>query len=157
MSSSTAGINSGFYLRTIVIPDMKAMAAAARIVGVTVAIDSGFRTWSSQSVSFDETVKKYGYDAGLLRTARALTNAENEVGNYGRPRRQPRRVHVGRGERMEKYGFVLSYPAGKAAVTCYQSEPWHFRWEGRARASLIHASNLTIREWLWTNVPASHV
>ena len=35
-----------------------------------------------------------------------------------------------------KYGFIMSYPKGKTAVTCYQYEPWHYRYVGRARARL---------------------
>ena len=48
-----------------------------------------------------------------------------------------------------KYGFVMSYPKGKTAVTCYQYEPWHYRYVGRTRARLIRSSGLTLREFLW--------
>ena len=48
-----------------------------------------------------------------------------------------------------KYGFVLSYPKGKTAQTCYAYEPWHYRYVGRAVAARIHASGLTEREYLW--------
>ncbi len=30
-----------------------------------------------------------------------------------------------------RYGFVLSYPAGGTARSCYAYEPWHYRWVGR--------------------------
>ena len=43
----------------------------------------------------------------------------------------------------------MSYPKGKTAVTCYTYEPWHFRYVGRAVASKVHASGLTLREYLW--------
>jgi D-alanyl-D-alanine carboxypeptidase len=46
------------------------------------------------------------------------------------------------------FGFVMSYPKGKADVTCYAFEPWHFRWVGREVAHMIEASGLTPREWL---------
>ena len=29
-----------------------------------------------------------------------------------------------------KYGFIMSYPKGKSAVTCYAYEPWHYRYVG---------------------------
>lgn len=154
VSSSTAGINGGFSLRKIVIPDMKAMAAAARSAGVKIGIDSGFRTWSGQASLFNRYVGYLGYAAALLRVARP-GHSEHELGttfdlvDY-------RGAYAWVGANGWKYGFVLSYPSRKTAVTCYQSEPWHFRWEGRARASLIHASGLTIREWLWKNVASSH-
>ena len=50
-----------------------------------------------------------------------------------------------------EYGFVMSYPKGKIDVTCYDFEPWHFRYVGRELAASIHASGLTPREYLWAN------
>ena len=50
-----------------------------------------------------------------------------------------------------EYGFVMSYPKGTMALTCYDFEPWHFRYVGRALAAQIHASGLTQREYLWAH------
>src|SRR6185503_17551751 len=50
-----------------------------------------------------------------------------------------------------KYGWLMSYPKGKRAVTCYQYEPWHYRYFGRDLAAKIHASGLTTRQYLWAN------
>jgi D-alanyl-D-alanine carboxypeptidase len=48
-----------------------------------------------------------------------------------------------------EFGFVMSYPKGGRATTCYDAEPWHFRWIGRDHAAAYVASGLTLREWLW--------
>ena len=48
-----------------------------------------------------------------------------------------------------KYGWLMSYPSGKAALTCYSYEPWHYRYVGRTVARLIHFSGLTVRQWIW--------
>ena len=48
-----------------------------------------------------------------------------------------------------EYGFVLSYPKGEAAETCYAYEPWHYRYVGRDVAAAIHASGETPRRYLW--------
>jgi hypothetical protein len=45
----------------------------------------------------------------------------------------------------------MSYPNASTAVTCYDYEPWHFRYVGRDVAAAIHASGLTPREYLWAN------
>ena len=55
-----------------------------------------------------------------------------------------------------KYGWVLSYPKGQGGalfsnVTCFHYEPWQYRYLGRALAGKVHASGLTIREYLWTH------
>jgi D-alanyl-D-alanine carboxypeptidase len=52
-----------------------------------------------------------------------------------------------------KYGFIMSYPKGKTAKTCYAYEPWHYRYVGVAEAAAVHASGLTLREWLWQHQP----
>jgi D-alanyl-D-alanine carboxypeptidase len=43
----------------------------------------------------------------------------------------------------------MSYPKGKASVSCYDYEPWHYRYVGRNLAAEIVASGLTPREFLW--------
>ena len=48
-----------------------------------------------------------------------------------------------------RYGFVMSYPRGAFDVTCYDYEPWHYRYVGRALAAEITASGLTPRQLLW--------
>ncbi|HET8985955.1 MAG TPA: M15 family metallopeptidase, partial [Trueperaceae bacterium] len=49
-----------------------------------------------------------------------------------------------------RYGFVMSYPRERLALTCYAYEPWHYRYFGRELAAQIQASGLTAREFLWT-------
>ena len=49
-----------------------------------------------------------------------------------------------------RFGFVPSYPADRSPEwTCYNPEPWHFRYFGRERAAQIAATHLSPREWLW--------
>ena len=48
-----------------------------------------------------------------------------------------------------RYGFVMSYPRGAFDRTCYDYEPWHYRYVGRDLAAQIVASGLTPREVIW--------
>jgi hypothetical protein len=51
-----------------------------------------------------------------------------------------------------EYGFINSYPrAGSPSLTCYQYEPWHYRYFSRTQAAIMHDSGLTSRQWLWAN------
>jgi D-alanyl-D-alanine carboxypeptidase len=34
-------------------------------------------------------------------------------------------------------------------VSCYDYEPWHYRYVGRPMAAEVRASGLTLREWIW--------
>lgn len=47
-----------------------------------------------------------------------------------------------------KYGFIISYPAGKESVTGYAYEPWHLRYVGTGVAADVVASGLTLHEYL---------
>jgi D-alanyl-D-alanine carboxypeptidase len=46
------------------------------------------------------------------------------------------------------YGFVMSYPDGKEAITGYEYEPWHFRYIGAEQAQAWQASGLTLNQFL---------
>src|SRR5438105_4576727 len=50
-----------------------------------------------------------------------------------------------------RYGFVISYPADKVAVTGYIYEPWHIRYVGVAMAQAVVASGKTLTEYLPTH------
>jgi zinc D-Ala-D-Ala carboxypeptidase len=47
-----------------------------------------------------------------------------------------------------RYGFVISYPAGKESVTGYAYEPWHIRFIGKGEAASVHNSGRTLHEYL---------
>jgi D-alanyl-D-alanine carboxypeptidase len=46
------------------------------------------------------------------------------------------------------YGFVMSYPDGKEAITGYEYEPWHFRYLGVSVAQAAIASGKTLNQYL---------
>mgnify|MGYP001157749053 CR=1 FL=1 len=48
-----------------------------------------------------------------------------------------------------EYGFILRYPEGKAHITGYAYEPWHFRFVGTKIAFIIFKENLTLEEYLY--------
>ena len=47
-----------------------------------------------------------------------------------------------------KYGFIQRYPDGKEQITGVEYEPWHYRYVGTEIAQKIHASSLTLEEYL---------
>jgi D-alanyl-D-alanine carboxypeptidase len=166
-STSTAGLNGGNYVRSFVIRDLKAMASAARAAGRRFVIQSAYRSFKTQKATFDYWVRVHGYAVAIKESARA-GHSEHQLGTtvdlrgYGGAAPWDYRdwggTRVGLWLKANawKYGFVMSYPKGKTAVTCYQYEPWHFRYVGRTRAAAINASGLTLREFLWReqNAPA---
>ena len=159
-STAAAGLNGGLSVRGFVIADLKAMAAAARAAGARVSVQSAYRSYPTQVSTFGYWVRVSGYKAAIASSARA-GHSEHQLGttidfkSYGG---SPAWDYADWGTSTAgkwlkanawKYGFVMSYPKGKSAVTCYAYEPWHYRYVGRTVAAAVKASGLTLREYLW--------
>jgi zinc D-Ala-D-Ala carboxypeptidase len=159
-STVNAGLNSGHRVRALVIADLRAMARAARTAGARLAVQSAFRSYSTQRSTFAYWSRVSGYAAALRSSARA-GHSEHQLGttvdfrSYGgsAPWYYSDWGNTKAGAWLKKnawrYGFVMSYPKGKASVTCYAYEPWHYRYLGRAEAAKVRSSGLTLRQYLW--------
>jgi D-alanyl-D-alanine carboxypeptidase len=159
-STSYAGLNGGYSVRGHVIADLKALASGARAAGARLVVQSAYRSYSTQKATFDYWVRVHGYATALKESARA-GHSEHQLGTtvdfraYGgsAPWNYTDWATTKAGAWLKanawKYGFIMSYPKGKTTVTCYQYEPWHYRYVGRTRARIIRSSGLTLREFLW--------
>lgn len=142
---SQAGVGGDGMVRSLVIDDLRALDDAAHDVGLSVVVASAYRSYADQNALFNNMVASIGVNAAQAAAARA-GHSEHQLGTA---------IDFSGGQAwLEatawKYGFVESYPGvGSPDLTCYQSEPWHYRYFGRQTAAVIHASGLTSREWLW--------
>jgi D-alanyl-D-alanine carboxypeptidase len=158
--ASNANITGGGKVRNLAISDLAAMTRAAKAAGSPIAVSSAYRSYGTQAQLFQDDVARLGYNAALLHTARP-GHSEHQLGTTidfkskrpgdSSPDGDWANSKAGRWMKNNawKYGWVMSYPNGKTAVTCYQYEPWHYRYFGRTVAAQIQASGLTTREWLW--------
>jgi zinc D-Ala-D-Ala carboxypeptidase len=142
---SVAGIAGRGTVRRLVIDDLRAMDQAARRDGVTLSISSAYRSYDAQAVTFESLERAYGTDYALASAARP-GHSEHQLGTA---------IDVDGGDGWLathgwRYGFVVSYPAEwSPGLTCYKPEPWHLRYLGRDAAAAVHASGVSLREWLW--------
>lgn len=161
VSTANAGLNAGHSIRSLVIPDLIAIANAARDAGAPLKVVSSYRSWKTQKAIFDWNWNKYGYQYAIDHVARP-GHSEHQLGvtidfgskgggdstAYGSTWSQTKQ-----GKWMAanswKYGFIMSYPDGTQDRTCYVYEAWHFRYLGQTLAAKVHASGLTLREYLW--------
>ncbi len=158
--ASDAGITGGGKVRTLAISDLRAMTNAAKSAGRPIAVTSAYRSYAKQAELFNSDVTRLGYTGALLHTARP-GHSEHQLGTTidfkskrtGDTSADGDWAHTKAGGWMKanawRYGWVMSYPDGKTSVTCYNYEPWHYRYFGRTVAAQITASGLTTREWLW--------
>jgi D-alanyl-D-alanine carboxypeptidase len=162
VDTAQAGLNGGHLLRAIVIPDLRAMARAARADGIGLAILSAYRSYARQASTFGHWVAVAGRREALARSARA-GHSEHQLGTTidftgargSLPWRGSDWAMTDAGawlmDNAWRHGFVLSYPRAQRRLTCYAYEPWHYRYVGRDVASAIHASGMPPRAWLLLN------
>jgi D-alanyl-D-alanine carboxypeptidase len=161
VSTAEAGVTGGGKVRAVMIEDLRAMAAAAAAAGNEIGVRSAYRSFASQESVFASWVSSLGYQRALEVSARP-GHSEHQLGLAIDFRSEPADASLTTtwastpaGKWMKahawEYGFVLSYPKGTIATTCYDYEPWHFRYVGRDLATLIRASGLTQREYLWAH------
>lgn len=158
---SEAGIGGWGLVRSFVIDDLRALAAAARQAGNPIAVQSAYRSADRQADVYAGWVAQSGeaaarrfsarpghseHELGTAIDVRAAAGGAPWSGSFGS-------TAAGRwtAAHAVEFGFVLSYPAGREDATCYGAEAWHLRYLGRERAVAVAASGLTLREWLFVH------
>jgi zinc D-Ala-D-Ala carboxypeptidase len=167
VSVAQAGLKGHGKVRSIMIDDLRAMAEAAAAAGDGIGVQSAYRSYDDQVATFAHWVSIDGY-AGALKVSARPGHSEHQLGLAIDFRSQPEDATLsgswaftpaGRwmGQHAWEFGFVRSYPAKKQSLSCYASEPWHYRYVGRDLAAAIHGSGLTTREYLWANFTTANV
>ncbi len=155
------GVAGTGKVRAVMSEDLKAMSDAATAAGNPIGVHSPYRSYATQVSVFAHWVDVHGYNRALQLSARP-GHSEHQLGLSIDFRSDPPvdtlkgswgATPAGKWMRNHawEYGFVMSYPKGKIATVCYDYEPWHFRYLGRALAAKVHASGLTIRQYLWAH------
>ena len=157
--ASEANYSAEFLIREIIAADLNEMRNAILNEGVPeVALLAGYRSIDEQAALFARREQEMGAAAAAEGTARP-GHSEHHLGTtidvrpIGASDVDQSFGDTPSGQWLEanswKYGFVLSYPKGAEAITCYKYEPWHFRYVGKDLAKRIHDSGLPLRQYLW--------
>lgn len=166
VSVNDAGLAGGGSVRAVALDDTRAMAAAAAANGTPIGSWSAYRGYSQQVELFNGYVNAYGYD-NTIQFSHRPGHSEHQLGlgidfmsaGGGSPMEGDwARTPAGSWMKSHawEYGWVMSYPLLDPSqlwqeTVCFRYEPWHYRYLGREVAAQIHASGLTIREYLWAN------
>ena len=139
-------------------------AATAAADGVTVWMQSGYRSVSYQTNLYEKKTNYYkqqGYDdAKAKEMAAAIVNPPGySEHNCGLAADLNSPEHTGLDEGFEntaafrwlcehaaEYGFILRYPQGAEDATEITYEPWHWRYVGPENAALIQQSGLCFED-----------
>ena len=155
-------------LQTVACDAFLEMQKAAAADGVTVWMQSGYRSVSYQTSLYERKTKYYldkGYDnATAKEKAAAVVNPPGySEHNCGLAADLNSPEHTGLDEGFEKtaafrwlcehagdYGFILRYPKDAEDKTEIIYEPWHWRYVGVENAAKINASGLCFEEYIET-------
>ena len=155
-------------LQTVACDAFLDMQKAAAADGVTVWMQSGYRSVKYQTSLYERKTKYYldkGYDnATAKEKAAAVVNPPGySEHNCGLAADLNSPEHTGLDEGFEKtaafrwlcehagdYGFILRYPKDAEDKTEIIYEPWHWRYVGVENAAKINASGLCFEEYIET-------
>ncbi len=164
LSVREAGFTGDHRVRAPLIDDLRALGAAAEAAGAALEIQSAYRSYAYQAAVHQVWVERLG-EARARRVSARPGHSEHQLGTAidFRSRGGPAPWDAGDWaataagswlfENAHRYGFLLSYPDGEEERTCYDYEPWHYRWVGRERAAEVHAAGVPLRVWLWRRGP----
>ena len=153
-------------LQTVACDAFLSMQKAAAADGVTVWMQSGYRSVKYQTGLYERKTKYYtdrGYDTATAKEmAAAVVNPPGySEHNCGLAADLNSPEHTGLDEGFEnttafrwlcehavEYGFSLRYPKGAEDKTEITYEPWHWRYVGRENAAKISASGLCFEDYI---------
>ncbi|WKZ31311.1 MAG: M15 family metallopeptidase [Candidatus Dojkabacteria bacterium] len=153
-------LTSTFYLRSIVINDLRNLANAAQAAGLDMSIKSAYRSYATQQSTYqywvnynggsvdaaDQVSARAGHSQHQLGTA--VDFSSSEVGDQIGAVFHDTAAAAWLGNHAWEYGFVIAYPQGAEEITRYAYESWHYRYIGVANAAEWRASGKTLEEWL---------
>ena len=135
-----------------------AMYAAAKADGVSLVIQSAYRSYNTQVSVYNGWVARLGQAKADLQSARP-GHSEHQIGLSVDIAAGNRKCTIaacfadtpeGRWltEHAWEYGWILRYPKGLTHITGYKYEPWHWRYVGRGLAAEMHKTpNITMEEF----------
>ena len=153
-------------LQTVACDAFLAMQKAAAADGVTVWMQSGYRSVAYQTKLYEKKTQYYrdkGFEEAAAREkAAAIVNPPGySEHNCGLAADLNSPEHTGLDEGFEntaafrwlcqhagEYGFILRYPKGAEEKTEITYEPWHWRYVGVENAAKINASGLCFEDYI---------
>lgn len=113
----------------------------------TLIVQSGYRSYSSQTQILKDKTRAIGRTKALLLVAKPgysehQTGLAADFAAYGvstlTTSFAKTKAGIWLAANAYQYGFVLRYPKGKTVITGYNFEPWHFRYVGIPVATEMH-------------------
>lgn len=131
------------------------MYNAAKNDGITLMINSSYRTYEEQVLVYNKYETKYGSEYADESAARP-GHSEHQTGlaldifcttNSNTKTFKDSEAYQWLLNNSYKYGFILRYPEGKENITGFTFESWHYRYVGVEIATYIYENDITFDEY----------
>lgn len=167
VKASNSGIRNGsnFYVRNILINDLRDLVNASKADGIDLSIVSGYRSYATQVTTYNYWVQYNGgnVDAADRISARAghsqhqlgtaVDFSSKEVSDNIGTRFSTTKASAWLQKNAYKYGFVISFPYGYERVTGFSYESWHYRYIGKTNALEMKNRGMILEEFLRNKNP----
>lgn len=144
-------------------PALEQMVDAAKNDGITLNLQSGYRSYNFQVNLYNSYVKNDGQTQADQESARPgysehQTGLAADLGGVTNPGCNVSQCFADTAEgkwlaaHAYLYGFIIRYPEGKQAITGYEYEPWHVRYIGAELSQEMHKQGIiTLEEFFGTS------
>ena len=141
----------------------KLKSALSKSGNGTLCLNSGYRSFNTQTYTYNNDVARYGkkvaetlaahpgyseHQTGLAADV-STTALGCRITNFGSSK-----ASAWIAKNAYLYGFIVRYPNGATATTGYQYEPWHLRFVGVELATQMSAAKISVLEKFWA-LPAA--
>lgn len=159
-------VSKGYYLDCVASCCAKKMFCFAKKDGITLKVESAYRSNEYQQMLINNDVKEYmdkGYslENAMKKTLEMIARpgcSEHNAGlaldilssdyNVLDEGFENTPAFKWLDKNAHKFGFILRYPKGKTSITKIGYEPWHYRFVGSYHAKKIKKSGLTLEEYI---------
>ncbi len=136
---------------------LQKLFAAAANEGITLNLQSGYRSYHFQEALYGRYVREQGQAVADTQSARPghsehQTGLAADVGGVTQPACNVEQCFADTAEgkwvitNAYKHGFILRYPANKMPTTGYTYEPWHLRYVGIELSQQMHKKRIATLE-----------
>lgn len=150
--------SSNMHLRRDAARALEALFDGASEDKLSLRLASGYRSYATQTAVYNGYVRNDGQKAADDYSARP-GHSEHQTGLAAdiapsslKCQLDPCFADTPEGRWVAanayKYGFIISYPRNKKALTGYEYEPWHLRYVGKGLAVEIKKTGQTLEQFL---------
>ncbi len=152
--SDLVPVGNGQYMRAQAASALLQMFRAASAQGLHLDALSGYRSYQTQTLVYNNEVKNNGQLVADSESARPghsehQTGLAVDIGGGGcgiencfGQTKQGQWVAA----HAYMYGFIVRYTASKQAITGYRAEPWHIRYIGVELSTQLHNTHISTLE-----------